>query len=179
MRILVGSKNPTKIDSVREAFIKYYSDIEVIGLSADSKVSAQPVNIETFEGAKNRAIELVDKNEKENLQAEYFVGIEGGLVQFFDRWFTLGLMCIIDKTGKSGYGTSPLFELPQSINEELLKGTELGDVIDRITGERNTKQSGGAIGYFTNGVMDRKELYIPGLITALIPFLHKELYFNN
>lgn len=179
MKILVGSKNPVKIDAVREAFKNYFDLIEVIGLDADSQVSDQPINGETFEGAKNRAEELRKKNFDENLNAEFFVGIEGGIIEMFNKWFALGLMCVIDKNDKVGFGTSPLFELPDSIVKELLNGIELGDVMDKITGDHNSKQKSGAIGFFTNGVMDRKELYVPGIITALIPFLHEALYFPD
>jgi inosine/xanthosine triphosphatase len=179
MKVLVGSKNPVKIEAVKEAFSKYFPDLEVFGISADSRVSAQPVNGETFEGAKNRAMELKQINTKENLGANYFVGIEGGIAEFFNKWFALGLMCIIDTDGKIGFGTSPLFELPYSVTKELLNGIELGEVMDRLTGDHNTKQKSGAIGYFTNGVMDRKSLYVPGLITAMIPFLHKDFFFGK
>ncbi len=179
MKILVGSKNPVKIDSVKNAFSKYFSDIQIIGIHAESGVSPQPINDETFEGAKNRAEELKNKNITEGLNADYFVGIEGGIAKFFNQWFALGLICIIDKEGKIGFGSSPLFELPKSITKELLKGIELGDVMDKITGNHNTKQKEGAIGYFTKGRMDRTELYMHGLITALIPFLHKDLFFEE
>ena len=179
MKILVGSKNPVKIEAVKEAFSKYFNHVEVVGISADSKVSAQPVGDETFEGAKNRASGLRKINDEQNLQADYFIGIEGGISIFFNQWFALGLMCIIDKEGNTGFGTSPLFEIPKSFTGELLKGVELGELMDRLTGDHNTKQKGGAIGYFTNGIMDRKELYVQGLITAFIPFLNQELFFNN
>ena len=62
--------------------------------------------------------------------------------------------------------------------KQLLDGKELGHVMDKLMREENTKQRGGAIAYFTNGRMNRKELYIPGLISALIPFQHKGLYFK-
>ncbi len=179
MKILVGSKNPVKIDAVKEAFSKYFNGVEVKDMSAESSVSPQPVGDETFRGAKNRASWLKKINDEESLNADYFIGIEGGISRFFNMWFALGLICIIDKEGKAGFGASPLFELPGSVTEELLKGIELGEVMDKITGNHNTKQKGGAISYFTNGVMDRKELYVQGVITAFIPFLHKELFFNN
>lgn len=176
-KILVGSKNPVKISSVETAFLKYFDKVEVTGFDVDSRVSAQPVNEETFEGAKNRALALLLKNRNEILNADYFVGIEGGIIKTYNKWFAFGGICIIDKEGKTGFGTSPHFELPQKIVDELLKGIELGDVMDKIQNELNTKQKHGAIGFFTNGVMSRTELYVPGLITALIPFLHKELFF--
>ncbi len=177
IKILVGSKNPVKISSVETAFSKYFDKVEVSGFDVDSKVSAQPVNEETFEGAKNRALALLQKNMNDKLNADYFVGIEGGIIETYHRWFAFGGMCIINKEGKTGFGTSPHFELPKKVVDELLKGIELGDVMDRIQNESNTKQKQGAIGFFTNGVMSRTELYVPGLITALIPFLHQDLFF--
>lgn len=175
-KILVGSKNPVKIISVKEAFEKYFEHVEVIGFDVNSGVSDQPVNEETFEGAKNRALELIEKDKKENLSTDYFVGIEGGIIQLYSKWFAFGCMCIADKEGKTGFGTSAHFELPKKVVDELLTGKELGDIMDSIQNKSNTKQEKGAIGYFTKGVMSRSELYVPGLITALIPFLHKELF---
>lgn len=176
MKILVGSKNPVKIESVREAFSCYFNSIEVSGLEVDSKVSAQPINHETFIGAKNRADELVALAQKENLSTDYFVGIEGGIIEEHNRWFAFGCICIMNNQGETGFGTSSLFPLPSIIVTELLNGKELGEVIDKIANDENTKQKGGAIGYLTNGVVTRKELYKQGIISALVPFLHPSLY---
>lgn len=178
MKILVGSKNPVKIDSVKEALSNYFDNIEVTGYEAESGVSVQPVGEDTFIGARNRALHLKSLNEKENFAADLFIGIEGGIAKEFDKWFAFGCMCIIDNEGNEGYGTSPHFQLPASVVDKLLKGMELGDVMDEIQNEENTKQKHGAIGYFTNGVMNRKELYIEGLKVAIIPFLHRGLFFK-
>ena len=177
MKILVGSKNPVKIDSVKEAFANYFEGIEVVGVDVDSEVSVQPINDETFVGAQNRAMKLKELNDSQNYGADIFVGIEGGITKQFDKWFAFGCMCVLDKDGRVGFGTSPHFELPQVVVEKLVKGIELGDVMDEIMNQQNTKQRHGAIGFFTNGVMNRKELYIEGLKVAVIPFLHKEMYF--
>jgi len=179
LKILVGSKNPVKISSVEEAFKNYFDNIEVIGIEVESGVSVQPVNDETFTGAQNRALKLKELNDSQNLGSELFVGIEGGIMKQFDKWFAFGCMCVIDNNGRTGFGTSPHFELPQSVVEKLLQGIELGDVMDEIMNQQNTKQKHGAIGFFTNGVMNRKELYIEGLKVAVIPFLHKEMFLNK
>ncbi len=179
MKVLVGSKNPVKIEAVKEAFSKYYNSPEVICYDTNSGVPSQPVDIETFEGARNRTSALREINTQNNLNADYFIGIEGGILKIFDKWFALGLMCILNKAGLAGYGTSPMFELPDFVIEKLLTGNELGKVMDEITGDENTKQKGGAIGFFTNGIMDRKELYVGGLIAALVPFNHEQLFFNG
>ncbi|MBM4172168.1 MAG: inosine/xanthosine triphosphatase [Ignavibacteria bacterium] len=179
MKILVGSKNPVKLQSVQETFSLYFKNVKVIGMDAESKVSVQPINEDTFIGARNRALHLYDLNKSDNLSANYFVGIEGGIAKQFNKWFAFGCMCVIDENGNEGFGTSPHFELPDKVIEKLLRGIELGDVIDEIQNEENTKQKHGAIGYFTNGVMNRKELYIEGLKVAVIPFLHKKMFFGK
>lgn len=109
------------------------------------------------------------------------MGIEGGIKNLTNLWFAFGVMCILDNTGRKSYGTTPFFELPQSISDRLLqeKGVELGDVMDTLIGDKNTKQKQGAVGYFTKGVMNRKEYYVAGLTVALIPFLNKTIYFKN
>lgn len=178
MKILVGSKNPVKISSVEEALANYFDNLEVVGIEVESGVSVQPINDETYAGAQNRALRLKELNKLQNLGADLFVGIEGGIAKQFGKWFAFGCMCLIDNNGRIGFGTSPHFELPPKVVEKLLQGTELGDVMDEIMNQQNTKQKHGAIGFFTNGVMNRKELYIEGLKVAVIPFLHKEIFFK-
>lgn len=178
MKVLVGSENPVKIEAVREAFSKFFDGVEVVGIKINPRVPDQPINDETFEGAKNRALELKRINEKKNLKADFFVGIEGGIIKLHSRWFAFGVMCVIDKKGRVGYGTSPFFELPESVIEKLLKRIELGDVMDEIRGEHNTKQKDGAVGFFTHGRMKRKDFYVHGLVLALIPFINEEFYFK-
>lgn len=176
MKVLVGSTNPVKLNAVKESFALYFEDIIIEGISVNSGVPAQPVNSQTFEGAKNRALELKKVNSEKNLSADFFVGIEGGIKEAYGKWFAFGCMCIMKEDGKFSFGTSAHFELPDIVTKRLLNGEELGFVMDEIMQEKNTKQKGGAISFFTNGKMNRKELYIPGLICALIPFIHPNLY---
>jgi inosine/xanthosine triphosphatase len=181
MKVLVGSRNPVKLEATKEAFSKYFDAVEVVDIEVNSKVSNQPIEDETFACAKNRAFELKRINEERGLDAKFFVDIEGGIKELFHRWFTFGVICIMDDKGKIGYGTSPFFELPSYITEELLKGkgaVELGDVMDSLIGEKNTKEKQGAVGHFTKGVVDRKRYYVDGLTVALIPFLNEAVYFE-
>ena len=179
MKILVGSENPVKLEAVKESFERYFNKIEVLGYKVASAVPDQPIEFETYIGAENRAKELSALNDENNINADFFVGIEGGIIQQYKRWFAFGAMCIIHNSGKKSFGTSAHFELPGIVTEKLLKGEELGHVMDRIMNEENTKQKGGAIAFFTKGKMDRKELYIPGLISALVPFNHISMYFKD
>lgn len=178
VRILVGSINPVKIEAVREAFLHYFRDIEIVEISVESGVSAQPIGDETFKGAENRALLLMEYNKRNRLNADFMVGIEGGLLKASSKWFQCGCICILDNRHRKGFGVSPLFELPRFVVEKLLNGVELGDVIDAVTGDHNSKQKSGAIGFLTRNVMDRKVLYKYGVIAAMVPFLNEKLFFD-
>jgi len=175
MKILVGSENKVKVDAVAEAFGKFYSEIEVLGINVQSGVSDQPFNAETYAGAENRAKFLFYSE----TEADFYVGIEGGVQQIAGIWFGFGAVCIIDKSGDKGFGASPQYELPEKIISELQNGKELGHVIDEMSGKHDTKHKGGAIGFLTNEIFQRKDLYISGVIVALVPLLNKNIYFDE
>jgi inosine/xanthosine triphosphatase len=176
--VLVGSGNPVKIGAVRDVFAAHFSQVEVEGLGVPSGVAAQPVGDATFAGAENRARALVALNTERGLAADFCVGLEGGIAQYHSRWFAFGAICIADAAGRLGFGVSPLFELPPGIVAALLGGDELGHVMDRLAGEHNTKQRGGAVGILTGGRITRRELYAQGVAMALIPFLNEGMYFD-
>ena len=58
MKILMGTKNPGKIEGARQAFEKYFDSVEIEGISVESEVGNQPVNEEILQGAKNRVKNL-------------------------------------------------------------------------------------------------------------------------
>lgn len=173
MNVLVGSTNPVKVAATQKAFGQYFDTVAAEGVAVDSGVADQPIGAaEAFRGARNRAEAVRDQRG----DAAYFVGIEGGLLMRDGRGFAFGAMHIMDAEGHSGQGASPQFELPPQVTRALHAGDELGDVIDRITGQTNTKKRFGAAGFFTQGTVSRKMLYVQGLTMALAPFLRTELY---
>ena len=179
MLVLVESKNPVKIEATREAFIKYFDAVEVLGIDVDSRVPSQPINHQTYHGARNRASVLKELAQENYPNATYFVGIEGGIEETNSTWFSFGLIHVIDNKGRESVGKSPHFILPSHVIHKLLAGEELGKVMDHHTSQQNTKQKMGTVGILTKGKMDRKELYIHGLVMALIPFLNEQFYFSN
>lgn len=178
MRIYVGSKNPVKKTAVKEAFGHYFHGAEIISVDAPSGVSDQPFNRDTFTGAENRARFLYSQFSGSSEPGDYYTAVEGGVIELYGGWYALGCACIIDSEGRKGYGTSSWFPLPDIVITALKSGEELGHVIDRLAGEHNSKHRGGAIGYLTKGVIPRKDLYVPAVISALIPFNNPEDFFN-
>ena len=86
MKILIGTKNPGKIEGARQAFEKYFSGIEIEGISVASEVGDQPINEEIFQGAKNR-VKNLKKYAKEKkikvkcVQSNY----EGKIVEYIQK----------------------------------------------------------------------------------------------
>ena len=164
MKVLVGSMNPVKRVSVEEAFGLFFDTPVVQCVAVPSGVPDQPIDDETLVGARNRARTL--RVAPEAGEADFFVGIEGGVDEQVGRVFAFG-------------GSSPRFELPPGVARQVLAGRELGLVMDEMTGQQNSKHKGGAIGHFTRGVMDRRALYVAGLVVTLVPFLNRSLYFSD
>ena len=174
--VIVGSTNPVKIEAAKEAFSNYFPELEVQGIEVPSGVAAQPFGDDMFKGAEQRAKAVRSLAQKKNIKADYCIGIEAGVLNLYSRWFTMGCVCILHGN-KIGFGTSSLFELPLSIVAQLQQGEELGHLFDAIAGTENIKQKGGAIGYLTKGIMNRKQLQVPAVVMALVPLLNGELYF--
>ncbi len=178
MKVLVGSKNPTKIAAVQDVFARCFGACEVVAIEVPSGVAGQPIGMEeTFAGAENRARGLARLNVEQRLAADYCVGIEGGVVQLHGRWFAFGVVCIADAQMRLGFGVTSHFELPGNVAAPLANGVELGAVIDDLSGLRDTRLAGGAIGYLSRGQLDRRGLAGQGVFMALLPFLNESLFF--
>ena len=87
MKILTGSENQVKVEAVREAFSQYFDDITVVGIPVQSNVGGQPFNEEAFRGAHNRALSLRNISTERGMNGRFFVGLEGGVLNCYSRWF--------------------------------------------------------------------------------------------
>ena len=175
MKFYVGSTNEVKVSAVKE-IIKDYAHLEdaaVEGVKTDSGVSDQPMSDdETLRGATNRA------NNVSNLaiDADYWVGIEGGLEQINGEMEAFAWVVVKSKNGKLGRGRTGSFFLPKKVAELIKQGMELGDADDIVFGVTNSKQINGAVGILTRDVLTRTTYYEPAVILALIPFKNETLY---
>lgn len=173
-KIIVASKNPIKINSVKLGFHKVYSDLdfEYEGVSVPSDVSDQPMsNQETLDGAINRATHA----KKGFPNANFWVGIEGGIEKMGEEMMAFAWIVILskDKKGKARTGT---FFLPPKVVELINQGKELGEADDIVFGHSNSKQKNGAVGILTSNIIDRTQFYVEAMVLALIPFLNKDIY---
>lgn len=172
--IIVGSKNPVKISCTDVGFHAAFDGAFLVeGLNVSSEIPDQPMgDTQTLLGATNRA-----KNAKLVFpEADFWVGIEGGITAHNDDMEAYAWVVVLDKNDKSGKAKTATFFLPKQIAKLVARGMELGDAMDKVFEEENSKQGSGAVGLLTNGVLGRKEYYQQAIILALIPFIKDGLY---
>jgi len=136
----------------------------------DSEIGHQPLSFDdTLLWAKNRV-----KNLKKIVEADYYVGIEGGVTLINNRVFSFGITVIENKDWKQYFGISAMIELPEVMKIELYeKGKELWDVVDDLTWTKNNKSKNGAIGLLTNDALTRTAELSEATLLALMPFINQ------
>lgn len=178
MKIIVASQNPVKVEAVEMGFNKLFPQAhkEIGSVDVDSGVGNQPYgDEETKLGATNRA-----NNAKMKLpQADYWVGIEGGVKKIGNDLAAMAHFAILDKTGRLSHSKSAVFYLPPAVTKMIHEGVELGHAHDKLFSTSNSKQKGGMIGFLTDDVITRAEYYVQPVIMALIPFNKPDFYDNN
>jgi inosine/xanthosine triphosphatase len=174
-KVAVGSLNPVKIEAVRLAFTDVWPETnwEVIGAEVSSGVSDQPMSDrESVKGATNRA-----KRAMKKLGANFGVGLEGGIQKVGKEYVDSGWMIVVSKDGKVGIGSSIRMHTPHKMMKMVLEeGKELGEVCDIIFKRKNTKHAEGQFGLMTKNLITRTEGYRHGVISALVRFIHPDLY---
>jgi inosine/xanthosine triphosphatase len=170
--IAIGSTNPVKIEATKNVMKKIYKKIKIVPVKVNSYVSHTPLSEkDCLKGAINRA-----KYAIKITKADFGIGMEGGITKKFDKYFLHGWCAVMDKKGEIGLGGCGKLELPFHVVKEVIKGKELGDVMDEITGIHNTKKKMGAVGIFTKGLTNRQKSWEQALIYAMVKWLKPELY---
>ncbi|GAB6096748.1 inosine/xanthosine triphosphatase [Desulfatiferula olefinivorans] len=168
MIIMIGSKNPNKIQAVTDAFCMFepFRGARFTGVSAPSGVSDQPLGLEeTITGAGNRA-----KNAFNG--CDFSVGLESGLVPVpLSRTGYMNLSACAIFDGADLYlGLGPAFELPEAVTRLVTEHKlELDEAILRAGVSTNPRigYSEGIIGILTQGVITRKDYMTPAVSMAM------------
>lgn len=174
MLVAIGSTNPCKIAAVRSSFGKIWPRTRFKSLKVDSEIAAQPMKEEeTIRGAINRAQKAIS-----SAQADFGVGIEGGVRTIKGSLFTTAYCSVIDKKGRLSLGGGLIMPLPKEVSDKILAGGELGPVMDETTGIKDIKKKMGAVGILTKNLVDRTKAYEVIISYALVKFLNPKIYFS-
>jgi inosine/xanthosine triphosphatase len=176
-KIVIASKNPVKIQAALNGFQRVFpgQTFEIQSVSVPSAVSIQPMSDEeTRQGALNRAANA----RREHPDADYWVGIEGGLDTHHGEVHVFAWIVVLtaERRSQSRTGT---FALPDEVVALVQQGKELGEADDIVFGRSNSKQQSGSVGILTGDLIDRAAYYEHAVILALIPFLNPNLTFSQ
>jgi inosine/xanthosine triphosphatase len=197
--IAVGSLNPVKLRASTEGAQRVLAnrasqsggtvEVKSQGYNVPSGVNDQPFgDDETLRGAKNRAVAafLAHVTSTGGERPLVSIGLEGG-VDYMPaaaesetgatrELQTFAWIAVYD--GKNfGVSRTGTLHLPPRISQLVLGGMELGAADDLVFGTANSKQSQGAVGALTRGLISRTDYYVPAVVLALVPFQWEDMYF--
>lgn len=178
MIIRVGSKNPVKVEAVKE----YFSDAEVESCSYESAVLEQPRSLtETIFGAKHRS-RCWSMQGKEDV--DWGVGIESGIMlaeHTTSGWINIVACCINDGQ-RFCVGMGSGFVVPDEFLKIVFQSkVDLSEAAFRadFTPKKRIGYEEGIVNILTDGGMNRKEYIKQAIMMAMIEMNHPELYANR
>ncbi len=167
----IGSTNSVKINAVKNIFSKIFKKVKVEGFAIKLDIPKQPFSTETINGAVKRAkFSLKD--------ADFGVGIEAGLFynDFTEKYYDNQYCAIIDRRGVVTIGHGAGFTYPREVIKSVENGKTVGEAMKALTGIKEIGKKLGAVGYLSNGLIDRTELSEQAVLMAMIPRIKRELY---
>lgn len=175
MKILIGTKNPGKIEGAKLAFSKYFENIEIIGIPVESEVPDQPFDKEVLEGAKNRVKNVIKYAKDNNIEADYFIAIEGGIMTSLGTIIEMNIAVIESKDGYQSVGTSQGFPIPERYLEEIRK-KDFGTFMDKLLDGQELSKGKGGIGILTKDQVSRIDITKNAFIMALTSHINGDLW---
>jgi inosine/xanthosine triphosphatase len=185
--VALGSDRAAKIMSVRAAIARVaeldsaWRNAKVIPRPVKTDAPAMPLNDwQLMSGARKRALAVRDILIDQKLEANLYVGLEGGFhsISLEGEWrtFLRGWAFVTDGE-RSSFGMSPSIEVPENIVQQVIQGKrELGMVIDDVAGARDVRSKQGAWGVLSRDLLTRSMSFEAALIAAFAPFYNAALY---
>jgi len=186
-RVALGSDRAAKIMAVRASIARVaevdvrWRDASVVARPVKTNAPAMPLtDWELMSGAQQRALAVRDLLVQQQLEADLYVGLEGGFhsISLEGEWHTFLRGWAYATDGERGcFGMSPSIEVPEAIVKSVTEGKrELGLVIDEVAGVRDVRSRQGAWGILSRDLLTRSMSFEAALIAAFAPFYNPQLY---
>lgn len=185
--IALGSDRAAKIMAVRASVARIaeldpaWSEVNVVARAVSTNAPAMPLtDWQLMQGARERALAVRDLLRSRRLEAEIYVGLEGGFhsISIEGEWHTFLRGWAYATSGKRGYfGASPSITVPAALAKKVIEGrSELGLVIDEVSGKRDVRSREGAWGILSRDLVTRSMSFELALIAAFAPFYNAKVY---
>ena len=158
-----------------------WADVNVVARRVETNAPAMPLtDWQLMEGARERALAVRDSLYSRRLEADIYVGLEGGFhsISVGGEWHTFLRGWAFATDGeKSAFGAAPSISVPATMVKRVVEGRkELGTVIDEVTGGRDIRSKQGAWGVLSRDLVTRSMSFELALIAAFAPFYNPKLY---
>ncbi len=189
MIIGIGTKNPPKVVACKAVLERIAHKLNLppgfkfITKTTPSGVPDMPLNqIEMMCGARNRALSLAHELNSKEIKSIFTIGLEGGIFSLNPEqgnqteYFLQSWVYVYD--GQKGcWGSSGAISVPKNIYDPIInQGQELAEVIDKIIGQEDIRSKMGAVGIFTDGLVNRQHFFEDALEFAFAPFYNQNIY---
>jgi inosine/xanthosine triphosphatase len=185
--IALGSDRAPKIMAVRASIARVatvdssWAEASVLARAVETDAPAMPLNDwELMQGARERALAVRDQLAAQRLDADIYVGLEGGFhsISIEGEWHTFLRGWAYATDGKNGtFGATPSISVPESLVKRVIEGrTELGLVIDEVAGIQDVRSRQGAWGILSRDLVTRSMSFELALIAAFAPFYNRKIY---
>lgn len=165
--VAIGSTNPTKVAAVRRAVRRIWPNAVFTPVAVDSGVGEMPLSdAEGKRGAMQRALLA-----RQAADADLGIGMEGAVDEQPEALYLTNWIAVVDRDGRQSLAQGGSLPLPACMASEIRAGAELGPVIDRYSGQANSKEQQGAAGFLTRGIVPRTLTFYVGVGLALAPWL--------
>ena len=176
MHVVIASKSPVKEAAVKKGFLMLFPEVTIVFecVAAVSGVGDQPMSSdETRTGAHGRVAHARTLSP----DADYYVGLEGGIEEMYGDFYNHGWVVVESKDERRGFGKTFSFALPPAIVRVMREeGLEQSHATDKVLAKSGTKTGTGTIGPLTKDALTYADWYAPAVVSALVPFVNEELY---
>lgn len=158
-----------------------WTNANVVARRVETSAPTMPLtDWQLMEGARERALAVRDSLHSRRLEADIYVGLEGGFhsISVGGEWHTFlrGWAYATDGE-KSAFGAAPSISVPPEIVKSVVQGRrELGIVIDEVAGGRDIRSKQGAWGVLSRDLVTRSLSFELALIAAFAPFYNPKFY---
>lgn len=170
-RIVVCSKNPVKVASIRNAFKALKIDIIISSISCPSSVADQPMSEEeALQGARNRIVYARGLKK----DSDIFIAIESGIrfCKLTKKYFDFSYTVVQGKnTVDESVSKSTEFEIEKDIINLVKQGNDLDQASSLFYKIKNLGKSLGISGISSNRIIPRKTLHFQANVFAIVGFL--------
>jgi len=185
--IALGSDRAAKIMAVRASVARIatidpdWANANVVARRVETNIPAMPLtDWQLMQGARERALAARDVLRSRRLEADIYVGLEGGFhsISIEGEWHTFLRGWAFATDGDQGaFGAAPSISVPAQLVKKVVEGRrELGTVIDEVTGGHDIRSKQGAWGVLSRDLVTRSMSFELALIAAFAPFYHPRLY---